>query len=308
MTPVLVIGFNRPDAMAQTCRALASLGDDEVYLGVDGSREDSPSDQGLIDQTVEVFRDLLGSRASGVLRQSRNLGCAAAVPTAIDWFFDHVGSGLILEDDCVPTMEAAKFVEAGLTRHRSSQSVYLVSCGSFVAAANAPAVYLTQFPHLWGWATWRHKWRALRPRGNVLAQARRSSTWHAFSPLERRDWSRMLRLSVGDNATTWDYGLLAKLWSLDGLALTPSIPLVRNVGFGPDATHAETPPGWYWESDISDLQAFARRMQSETWPTRYEARSDDAVRHQIYSPSIPARVTSRLRRIPTTRTKKSSNR
>lgn len=306
MTPVLVIGFNRPDAMAQTCSALASHGCDEVYLAVDGRRETSLSDRDLIEQTVEVFRDVLGSRASGVLRHSTNLGCAAAVPTAIDWFFDRAESGLILEDDCVPTVEAVNFVEAGLTRHRLSKSVYLVSGGSFAAAADAPAAYLTRFPQLWGWATWRDKWRFLRPEGNVLARARRSSTWRTLSPLERRDWSRMLRLSVGDEATTWDYGLLAQLWSLDGLALTPSMPLVRNVGFGPDATHAESAPDWYWEGDTPELQEFSRRAQAETWPTRYEARLDSAVRREIYSPSIPSRVAPKVRRILRNRMKESS--
>jgi hypothetical protein len=307
MTPVLVLGFNRPDAMTQTCSAVASLGYDEVYLGVDGSRETSSSDQDLIDQTVEVFMDILGSRASGVLRQSTNRGCAAAVPAAIDWFFDHVESGLILEDDCVPTVAAAEFVEEGLTRYRSSETVCLVSCGTFAASSDAPAAYLTRFPQLWGWATWRDKWKELRPESNVVAHARRSSIWRSLSPMERRDWSRMLRLSVGDTATTWDYGLVAQLWSMDGLALTPSIPLVRNIGFGPSATHAETAPEWYWESGNSTLQEFAREIQTGAWPTRYEARLDEVVRREVYSPSITFRVASKVRRFLRNKTNASSS-
>ena len=31
-----------------------------------------------------------------------NLGCRKAVSSAIDWFFDEVEEGIILEDDCLP--------------------------------------------------------------------------------------------------------------------------------------------------------------------------------------------------------------
>ena len=297
MIPVLLIGFNRPDAMAQTALAVAALGFDEVYLGVDGPRASSASDDGLARQTVAAARDVLGTRVSNVLRQSRNLGCAAAVPAAIDWFFDHVESGLILEDDCVPTLEATQFVESGLAQYKTSNSVYLVSCGSFTPPQSAPAAFLTRFPQLWGWATWRSKWQSLRPRGDVVARARRSSTWQSLSAVERRDWKRMLRLSVGDSPSTWDYGLLAQLWSIEGFALTPSAPLTRNVGFGPDATHAKTPPAWYREAKADELQEFAAKFQSEPLPTEYIPQFDRAVRRAIYSPPITSRVGSRLGRV-----------
>lgn len=296
MIPVLLVGFNRPAAMAQTARVVADLGYDEVYLGVDGPREGSASDGALIEQSVEAARHALGHGIRGVLRQTSNLGCAAAVPTAIDWFFQHVESGLILEDDCIPTAQAAEFVETGLAQYQTSESVYLVTCGSFTAPQGAPGAFLTRFPHLWGWATWRDKWQLLQPQGDVVSGARRSSTWHTFSPLERRDWTNMLALSTGDSPTTWDYGVLARLWSLEKFGLAPSAPLMRNVGFGPEATHAATPPPWYWEADSRTLEAFTTRVQAGPWPTTYSPYLDERVRREIYSPSITSRVASRLRR------------
>ena len=297
MTPVLLVGFNRPDAMAQTAQTVGALGYDDVYLAVDGPREGTASDAELNQQTIDAARDILGNRVSDVLRQSRNLGCATAVPTAIDWFFEHVASGLILEDDCVPSAQAAEFVASGLTQYRASDSVYLVSCASFTTPHDAPAAFLTRFPHLWGWATWRHKWHSLRLQGQTATRAKQSTTWRAFSPTERRDWARMLRLSTGDSPTTWDYGLLAQLWSVEGLALAPSLPLTRNVGFGPDATHAVTPPNWYREADSVALQEFAARIQSEPLPTEYIPQLDRAVRRDIYSPPIASRIPSRIRRV-----------
>ena len=296
MIPVLLVGFNRPAAMVQTARAVADIGYGEVYVGVDGPRRDSASDAALIEQSVDAAKFALGHRIRGVLRQTSNLGCAAAVPTAIDWFFQHVESGLILEDDCIPTAQAAEFVETGLAQYRASESVYLVSCGSFTAPQGSPAAFLTRFPHLWGWATWRDKWQLLQAQGDVIAGARRSSLWQTFSPLERRDWKNMLSLSTGDSPTTWDYGLLARLWSLEKFGLAPSTPLMRNVGFGPEATHAETPPPWYWEADAHALEEFTTEVQAGPWPKTYSPHFDQRVRREIYSPSITSRAASRLRR------------
>ena len=36
---------------------------------------------------------------------------------------------------------------------------------------------------------------------------------------------------------TWDYPWTASVWYQGGLTVTPNVNLVKNIGFGPDATH-----------------------------------------------------------------------
>ena len=72
--------------------------------------------------------------------------------------------------------------------------------------------YFSRFAHTWGWATWGRAWHTydfnLRP------------TW------ELRD--------------TWDTQWQLSIERANGIAIVPNANLVRNVGFGPAATHTTT--------------------------------------------------------------------
>jgi hypothetical protein len=296
MTAVLVIGFNRPDAVETTCSTLVDIGLTEIYLAVDGPRGHIPQDQALVTRSINVAREVLGSHLKAVLAQETNLGCATAVPTAIDWFFSQVDEGLILEDDCVPSVAVPEYVAVMLRSYQSDPSVSLISCGSFAPPAGAPPVYLSRFPQLWGWATWADSWRDLRPSEGQLTLAKKSTTWRRMGLLERRDWVRMFRLASGPRPSTWDYAILASMWATGTTAVVPRVPLVRNIGFGLGATHADHVPSWYWESSEQELEALAAALRHSLEPlVTYDPGSDLPIRRHIYSPPISERIRRRLR-------------
>lgn len=292
---MLVIGFNRPDAVETTCSTLVNLGFTDIFFALDGPRVDAPHDETLVTQCIDVAREVLGARLKAVLRQATNLGCATAVPTAIDWFFSQVDEGLILEDDCVPTAGVPEYVTVMLESYRSDPGVSLISCGTFVPPPEAPPIYLSKFPQLWGWATWAGSWRELRPSESRLAMAQKSEMWQEMSLLERRDWVRMLRLASGPRASTWDYAILASMWATGTTAVIPRIPLVRNIGFGPGATHADHVPSWYWESSDGQLETFATALVDLSVPLGiYRPEDDLPIRRHVYSPPIRRRIGRRL--------------
>lgn len=295
MTAVLVIGFNRPEAVSATCSALVDLRFTDIYLAVDGPRRHVPQDDALVAEGIRAVKDVVGSRLKSVLTQETNLGCAAAVPAAIDWFFTQVDEGLILEDDCVPTTAVPAYVTVMIEAYRSDPGVSLISCGSFAPPRGAPPIYLSRFPQLWGWATWADRWRDLRPSESRIATARASTTWGRMSILERRDWARMFRLASGPQPSTWDYALLASLWATGTSAVVPRVPLVRNIGFGSGATHAEHVPSWYWESSEKELEALATAVLHPMDPlVTYEPDDDLPIRRHIYSPPVRERIRRKL--------------
>ena len=50
---------------------------------------------------------------------------------------------------------------------------------------------------------------------------------------------------------TWDYVWMFSCWANSGLACTPRVNLISNIGFGPDATHCHDT-----SSNLSNLSRF----------------------------------------------------
>jgi len=190
-------------------------------------------------------------------------------------------------------------MNAALTIYSQDPQVLLAASGSYAMPSRGndkPRVQLTRFPQLWGWATWRDAWNEIRRTSQDEPALTRSTTWQGLSFLEKRDWSRMFRMSQGPTATTWDYRVVGAIWAMNKFAVTPSLPLTRNIGFGENATHAEAPPRWYYEPEPSQLAQLMNGLDDGScWPTTYHSADDHTVRTQIYSPPATSRVLHRLR-------------
>ena len=136
-----------------------------LYLAADGPRVDVPSDVDRCDRTRRVLEDVTWPCEVQRLYQTDNLGCKRGVGAAIDWFLTHEESGIILEDDCMPTVDFFPFCAELLERYRDSPEVMMIgghnplgmwdsTDGSYVFSRTAP---------IWGWATWRRAWSRYDP-------------------------------------------------------------------------------------------------------------------------------------------------
>ena len=136
---------------------------------------------------------------------------ALAVSGAISWFFENVNEGIILEDDCVPTPSFYRFCTEILRYYHDEPRVMHVSGNSFQYGRRrgSASYYFSKYPNVWGWATWRRAWQrydfSLRP------------SWELHDT-----WSTQWQLSIE---------------KFDGVSIVPNVNLVRNIGFGPGATH-----------------------------------------------------------------------
>src|SRR5260370_7949986 len=59
---------------------------------------------------------------------------------------------------------------------------------------------------------------------------------------EQRYWTEIFDRMYGGARDVWDYMWMFACWSQSGLTVLPSVNLVRNDGWGPDATHTTSPP------------------------------------------------------------------
>jgi len=103
-TPVLFLVFNRPDTTRQVFEAICQAKLKQLFVAADGPRPDKPDEWEKCQQVREIATAVGWDCEVKTLFRDRNLGCKIAVSSAIDWFFEHVEEGIILEDDCLPEL------------------------------------------------------------------------------------------------------------------------------------------------------------------------------------------------------------
>ena len=57
------------------------------------------------------------------------------------------------------------------------------------------------------------------------------------NPHEQKYWTRIFDSTFEGRIDTWDYQWCYACWTQSGLSILPSLNLVSNIGFGPEATH-----------------------------------------------------------------------
>ena len=246
-TPVLLLGFNRPDEMRGLIECLRPHAPEHIYIAVDGPREGRPAEADNVARTRAATELIDWPCEVNTLFRDRNLGCGPGVSSAISWFFDNVDAGIILEDDIRPAATFFPFVEELLERYGDDDRVWAVSGNNFVPPEQLSGEASYRFaviPHIWGWATWRRTWRQYnfdlsgwqRDLGarRLFEAAGRSPAGYAF-------WWRSFS-QVAGNPDTWDFQFTAAAMRQGALTATSNVNLTENVGFGADSTHTVNPP------------------------------------------------------------------
>ena len=257
--PILVLGFNRPNLIAELFSQLRELEPRKIYYAVDGPRPNN-DDQ----KAVEACRALVAAIDWPCEVHTRfsptNLGCGRGVSSAITWFFEHEQEGVILEDDIRPDPSFYPYVAEMLDRYRDDAKVFAITGTNFVPSrhiATQAAYRFSRVPVVWGWATWRRSWSlynfdinrwwehwGLRNALHSMGGAIQSAAY----------WSLHFQLVAHHKIDTWDYQVVFAAMRTGGLTVTPNVNLVENVGFNSSGTHTHRIPRYLRPRESIDLE------------------------------------------------------
>ena len=246
-TPVLLIGFNRPDLTRKVIERLLEVGAQNVYVSLDGPRENMADDA----EKCRAVRNIIDTAAwPGVFRKRYldvNVGCRRGVSGAIDWFFSQEDEGIILEDDCLPDASFFEFAGNLLARFRDDPRIGSISGTTYfpVSGRENISYCFSKYPLVWGWATWKRAWSAYdaeleRLKGNDSEEILKSVSYGSSAFVSQ--WTRNLEDVFSERIDTWDYVWAFSVWSSQMLAIIPHRNLVSNLGFSEMATHTRKKP------------------------------------------------------------------
>ena len=240
-TAVLFLVFNRLDTTKQVFEAIRQAKPPRLYVAADGARANK---EGEADK-AQAVRDYIMQNIDWkcevkTLFQEENLGCKYAVSGAITWFFENEEQGIILEDDCLPSQSFFLFCEELLERYKDDMRVGQITGDNFQNGIKRGDgdYYFSVHNHIWGWATWRDRWKEYDV--SLAGMEDVEFLWQVFNDTdEKKYWEKIFYKMKNNQIDTWDYQWSFALWNVKMLTITPNINLVKNIGFGVDATHTK---------------------------------------------------------------------
>lgn len=247
LTPILVVGFNRPDLLE---KSLDKLRDQRrrIYISIDGPR--NSTELLIVERCKYIVSDFKRNHKYGSVAlqfHTENLGCKAGVISAINWAFQTENRLIILEDDVDFGNEFLKYCDEGLLAFAESNQIWHLAGWTPLHNLRAhPAVYMNRYPHIWGWATWKDRWErydaGLISWNGQLASTmqtnRQSKVPRGFDAY----WGELFQQVYENKLDTWDVQWLFSMWKNGGVSLSPGLSLTKNLGFDSRATHTKELP------------------------------------------------------------------
>lgn len=241
-TPVAFIIFNRPDTTARVFAEIAKAKPPKLLVVGDGPRSTRPGEADRVAATRAIINKVDWPCEVLTNFSDVNLGCRKRVSSGIDWVFEQVEEAIFLEDDCLPDPSFFHFCEEMLARYRHDQRIGMISGDNFQFGRRYgdDSYYFSKYVHIWGWATWRDRWRGsydvnmarwpiVRDNGrlqDLVVDGDEADYWAAI-------FERVYQGAID----TWDYQWVFANWVEGRLSVLPSVNLISNIGFGVDATH-----------------------------------------------------------------------
>ena len=250
-TPVLFLVFNRLEQTKKVFDVICKTKPPRLYIASDGPRESCHGEN----EIVEAVRDYVMTNINWqcevkTLFRKKNLGCKYAVSKAITWFFDNEEMGIILEDDCVPSLSFFLFCQELLEKYKNDTRVWHIGGTNPIDKDNiSNSYYFSLYNRIWGWASWRRAWKYYDVNIRFWPVIKTNKIlYNIFNRKEAKYYEKIFDEVYNGNIDTWDYQwFLIRL--LNGRAIIPTTNLVTNIGFGEGATHTINV-----DSELSELK------------------------------------------------------
>jgi hypothetical protein len=240
-TPVVLFVFNRPYTTEKIMDIIRKAAPPKLFVIADGPSTAYHKDVHecrevrriieTVDWRCEVFKNY----------SDTNIGCDTIIPMGLDWVFDKVDDAIIFEDDCLPHMTFFRYCEEMLDQYRDDKRIMTI-CGSnfqFGRRRNQYSYYFSRYHLITGWATWRRAWKHYDHTMELWPEIRNGGWLNDFLVDKKvvSNVTMLLDKYYEEQIKPWDVLWYFSCWMQGALAAIPNVNLIKNIGYGREATH-----------------------------------------------------------------------
>lgn len=246
-SPVLVFVYNRADNAKKTLEALEKnelAKESIVYIFSDGPKgKNNTIDEQKVSETRAVLKTNWKFKEVNVIERKENWGIYDNLTKGVKEIVNKFGKVIVIEDDILTSKNFLLYMNKSLQMYEKEYSVMQISGYQFPSKkwkSNNQAIFL---PHAtsWGWGTWSRAWNKLDHESQGAEILKKDIEKNkAFNLGTENTFSNLLfSQTKSGNSNDWDIRWWWTIFNSNGLVLHPDSSLVRNIGFGEDATHTK---------------------------------------------------------------------
>ena len=229
--PILLITYKRPKYLKKVLTRIKKIKPRLLYIYSDGPKN-------LIEYSdVQKCRKIINSinwcRVKKKFNKS-NKGIEEVPKLAINWIFDNATKAIILEDDTLPEESFFEFCKKLLKKYENKKKISMIS-GSNLALEYSGRIkesyYYSKYSNIWGWATWRDRWKSYDKRMNKWPSFKKSKLEDiCYFKNEYLWWKKMFDLTFKQKSKNWDYQWTFQNFYKKRLSIVPKNNLISNFG------------------------------------------------------------------------------
>ncbi|HSV88425.1 MAG TPA: hypothetical protein VLH61_07265 [Bacteroidales bacterium] len=235
-TPILLIGFNRPDVIKESFEYIRKAKPQKLYVAIDGPRKEKEGESKLVEEVRTIVKQVDWHCQTHYKFHVENLGAELSVSSAITWVLETEETVIVLEDDIIAPMAFLRFAQEMLERYSNNENIYMVSSNQWTPfqIPNDEDYLFGVYGHSWGWATWRRAWSRFDLHIGDFSDILSNHKIHSLvnSKNELWYWKNLIRSMQerGRGNNTWDYCWVYIRFKERGLSIIPKYNLTSNIG------------------------------------------------------------------------------
>lgn len=237
-SPVLLIGFNRPEYFKLRLKEILSWNPPHLYITIDGPRTDE--DKIELDIIYREISNIPDSQQFTVWVLEKNLGLSFHITEAVSKVLTKETNLIIIEDD-IEMYYNCYLSLSSVLNNELINNFSIVS--GFSSIPSPPKVINFLFPNLfragiytglWGWGVRRDKWQLYKLE--IMSDEFRenldnSKLWRNLSSRQKNIWLNRFSKVSKNPKLTWDYQMQYLVFKYDLPVLSPIFRSCDNVGF-----------------------------------------------------------------------------
>lgn len=223
--------FNRPDYTKAVFAEIRKAQPKKLFIVADGPR--MASEEAICKETRAIVENIDWPCEVHRNYAEKNLGLKERFRSGLDWFFENVEAGIILEDDCLPNPSFFRFASEMLERYKDNERIMIISGDKFLSDFNIKDSYLfSRYFPIWGWATWRRAWKKydVAIESWKLSESKKRLKKMYTQKYMVNYTSRLFDGIRSGKFNTWDIQWLYACLMSNGLCIIPGRNLVSNIG------------------------------------------------------------------------------
>jgi len=244
--PILFVVFNRLDTTKQVFDIIRKVSPKKLYIASDGPRDNREGEKEKIESVRDyALKSIDWDCDVKTLFREKNLGCGQGPAQAIEWFFENEEMGILLEDDVIPGISFFPYCEELLYKYRYDTRISMIGGFNFFDKEKiSDTYYYSRYVLTSGaFASWRRAWGDYDFYISKWKLLRQTDFINRVYPTDyqAKHYAAIFDNALAGNANdAWDYQ-----WSFlnllnDWKCILPCCNLVKNIGFGEDATHTKS--------------------------------------------------------------------